>query len=203
MRFSWTKKLNIKQQKANDEIRHQALTFRRSLTEINKNHFDKLIQEKLLTYINRHQIKSVALYYPTEGEVDTLPIIEELLKNNITVGLPQVISKELMVFRQINNLEFEFEYFKNIKQPTISNPEMMVNQIKLLVMPLLAYDYELWRLGYGMGYYDRFLKLHDHEDKIIKIGLAYSGQRFAKFHTHPYDRKVTMVINEKEIVGRK
>ena len=64
----------------------------------------------------------------------------------------------------------------------------------------MAYDKELNRLGYGGGYYDRYLSSIQNHKKIIKIGLGFSFQRIDKLSTNQYDQKLDYVITEKNFI---
>ena len=66
----------------------------------------------------------------------------------------------------------------------------------ILIIPLVAFDKHLNRLGYGGGYYDRLLKKMEN-NKLLKIGLAFSYQKVKKLPVGIYDKKLDYVITEK------
>ena len=68
----------------------------------------------------------------------------------------------------------------------------------LIMVPLVAFDKKLNRLGYGGGYYDRFLKKYE-KKRIIKIGLAISCQEVKKLPLNSFDRKMDFVLTEKKL----
>ena len=70
----------------------------------------------------------------------------------------------------------------------------------LIFVPLVAYDNFLNRLGYGGGYYDRYLNKMRKVKKLIKIGLAFSFQEIKKIPVNKYDQKLDFIITEKEII---
>ena len=70
----------------------------------------------------------------------------------------------------------------------------------ILLIPLVAYDQELNRLGYGGGFYDRYLSSIEKNKKIIKIGLGYSFQKINKLPINQYDKKLDYVITEKNSI---
>ena len=67
------------------------------------------------------------------------------------------------------------------------------------MIPLVAFDVNLNRLGYGGGYYDRYLEKISKQKKIIKIGIAYSFQKIPKIPINNYDIKLDCIITEKKI----
>ena len=68
----------------------------------------------------------------------------------------------------------------------------------MLLIPLVAFDQNLNRLGYGGGFYDRYIKKNKKDKKIITIGLAYSFQKVKKIITNRYDTKLDFVVTEKK-----
>ena len=64
---------------------------------------------------------------------------------------------------------------------------------------MVAFDYNLNRLGYGGGYYDRYLAKFFKKKKIIKIGIAYSFQKLVKIPTNKYDIKLDYIVTEKRL----
>ena len=70
----------------------------------------------------------------------------------------------------------------------------------ILLVPLVAYDDNLNRLGYGGGFYDRYIKKIEEIKKIIKVGLTFSYQKVKKVPIDQYDKKLDFIITEKEIL---
>ena len=70
----------------------------------------------------------------------------------------------------------------------------------IIFVPLVAYDKDLNRLGYGGGFYDRYLEKIARIKKTLKIGLAFSYQELKKIPVDKYDKKLDYIINEKEII---
>ena len=70
----------------------------------------------------------------------------------------------------------------------------------VLLIPLLAFDKNLNRLGYGGGYYDRLIERLSKKKKIIKIGLALSIQEIDKVPINMYDQKLDYIVTNKHII---
>ena len=70
----------------------------------------------------------------------------------------------------------------------------------ILLVPLVGYDNDLNRLGYGGGFYDRYIKKIEKIKKVIKIGLAFSCQKINNMPLSKYDKKLDFIITEKEIL---
>ena len=71
---------------------------------------------------------------------------------------------------------------------------------EVLLIPLVAFDNDLNRLGYGGGYYDRYISKIEKVRKIIKIGVGFSFQKIKKLPTNKYDKKLDFVITEKNFI---
>ena len=70
----------------------------------------------------------------------------------------------------------------------------------ILLVPLVAYDRSLNRLGYGGGYYDRYIEKIEKIKKVTKIGLAFSFQKISSIAINQYDKKLDFIVTEKEIL---
>ena len=70
----------------------------------------------------------------------------------------------------------------------------------IIFVPLVAYDDDLNRLGYGGGFYDRYLEKVSKIKKIFKIGLGFSYQKIKKIPINKYDKKLDLIITEKKII---
>ena len=70
----------------------------------------------------------------------------------------------------------------------------------ILLIPLVAFDRELNRLGYGGGYYDRLINKISRKKKVIKIGLAFSIQEIDEVPINKYDQKLDYIITNKKII---
>ena len=95
-----------------------------------------------------------------------------------------------------------FQWSKN--EPLVINkygiPEPISEKViypDILLVPLLAFDSRLYRIGYGGGYYDRYIKKIKQKKKITTIGLAYSFQKIREVPINKYDIKLDFVITNK------
>ncbi len=70
----------------------------------------------------------------------------------------------------------------------------------IIFVPLVAYDDDLNRLGYGGGFYDRYLERIGKIKNILKVGLGFSYQELKKIPVNKYDKKLDLIITEKKII---
>ena len=133
-------------------------------------------------------------YYPYNYEVNIMNILEKFEKQNYIISLPKIKKNSQMDFFQWSTRDP-----MNINKYGI--PEPISNQIKypdILLVPLVAFDKNLNRIGYGGGYYDRYLKKIKKIKKVITIGFAYSFQKVKKISINKHDIKLNFVITEKD-----
>jgi len=175
---------------------------RKKILKIRKKKFDKNLKinfSKFISFlkINKLNYKSIGGYYPSNYEIDDLDILDLLEKKKFKVSLP-IVKKD-------NQMNF---YTWSIKDPLKINkfgiPEPVSSMIihpDILLVPLVAYDNNLNRLGYGGGFYDRYIEKIEKTKKIIKIGLAFSFQKISSIPINQYDKRLDFIITEKEILG--
>ena len=139
---------------------------------------------------NKRYGKMIGGYYPFNDEIDDLKILQKLEKFNYKISLPKIKKKSQMDF-----------YDWSTKDPLSINkygiPEPVSNKIKfpkILFVPLLGFDKNLNRIGYGGGFYDRYIKKIKKKYKIITIGLAYSFQKIKSIPVKSYDAKLDFII---------
>ena len=70
----------------------------------------------------------------------------------------------------------------------------------VILIPLVAFDDRLYRIGYGGGYYDRYIQKFSNKKKIFKIGVAHSCQKIKKVPINKYDQKLDLIITEKYVL---
>jgi len=135
-------------------------------------------------------------YYPVNYEIDDLEILREFEKKKIKIALP-VIKKN-----------FKLKFVKcSLKDPFIINqygiPEPKKNKEiypDILLVPLVAFDKKLNRLGYGGGYYDRYIEYIKKRKKIIAIGLAFDFQEYKSIPITKFDQKLNYILTNKNIL---
>ena len=123
---------------------------------------DKLNIWKLKHY---HIFISISKY----NELDTSYIINKLKSEKKNIIVPKILNNELVHIAINDQTEFSINEY-GIKEPNNGN-SFIIQNLDLIFIPLLAYDLEGHRVGYGKGYYDRFLKLTNKSS--LKIGLSF------------------------------
>ncbi len=164
-----------------------------------KNYFKNLSinQNKFLKFLKSNDLtnKIIGGYYTYNYEIDVVKILKFLENKNYKISLPKIKKKNQMNF-------FEWSFNEPLSISKYGIPEPLSKKIiipDILMIPLVAFDKDLNRVGYGGGYYDRYLAKFEKKKKIIKIGIAYSFQKIQKIPTDKYDIKLDYVVTEEKV----
>jgi len=174
---------------------------RKKIFKIRKLRNGKNIQlsfNKIFNLLKKNNIKkkSIGGYFPVNFEIDDLEILRKFEIKKYEISLP-VVKKN-----------FEMDFYKwSSKEPLTINkygiPEPNLKKLKypdIILIPLLAFDERLHRLGYGGGYYDRYIEKISKKKSSVKIGLAFSFQKINNVPTTKYDKKLDYIVTEKNIL---
>lgn len=138
--------------------------------------------------------KKFFIYMSFGSEADTRAMIAELLKRGKEVYLPRVEGRDMVFVRYTGQPLQKNRY--GIEEPA---GEGRTEGADVIVLPMLAADKQLHRLGYGGGYYDRFLQ---DENSAFKVGICYDFQRTDELFAQEYDVPADVLVTDKEIQRR-
>ncbi len=172
---------------------------RKSLTIDEKLKFDDQLIFNLINLNLINDFEKFLCYISVRNEPDTKKLIEILLAKGKSVYVPYCIDKD-MYFYQISSFDELVDGAFGIPTVDVSQKSPLNNFEKsVCIVPALSYDVNGFRLGYGGGFYDRFLGNKD----IFKIGLTYETCICAELPREEYDIAVDAVITEERIIRRK
>lgn len=179
------------------ELGHNKLMVRNKIKEL-KNALSKeeikdysnKIYHNVLTSLSFDQYEEVYIYVSFNQEVDTSTIIDYLIQQGVKIGAPKIMDGH-MEFYYINDKNQLEPGFYGILEPT-TDRVADGNNI-LMIMPGLAFDLHGNRIGYGAGYYDKYLHEY-HKKRIHKIALAYDFQIVEQIENNEYDVGVDGII---------
>ena len=140
--------------------------------------------------------KVIGGYYPVNFEIGDLALLRKFEKKRFSISLPVIKKNFQMDF-------YKWSFFDPLKVNKYGIPEPEIKKIvypDILLIPLVAFDKNLNRLGYGGGYYDRLIEKLSKKKKIIKIGLAFSFQKIDKVPINAYDQKLDYIVTNKYII---
>ncbi len=159
----------------------------------NKTEKSQSIMNKIIAMPSFRKAKTIAVYASLPFEVDTQRLIIEAWAQHKRVVFPKVEGSD-MSFYQVTSFE---ELFPNgpfgIREPT-SSPKRLVKktEIDLIIVPGICFDQKKYRVGYGKGFYDRYLK----GCPAYKIGVCFEEQRYAgNIPVSAYDVAMDLVVS--------
>ena len=182
-------------------LRNKSLLKReKNFLKINRFNYN-LIFRLIKKHFNTKKI-IIGGYYPSNHEVNILTFLEKASKKKFKIALPIIEASN-----NSNNMCFKSWIFKeplHVNKFGIPEPKSSKKKIipDLIMVPLVAFDNQLNRIGYGKGYYDRSLrKISKINKKAISLGIAYSFQKCKKIPTNDYDFKLDYIFTEKGILN--
>lgn len=135
------------------------------------------------------QAKTVYGYLPYNQEVRTVPMLEQAIRDGKQVAVPKVYGDE-MRFILLEDMSLVAPGYAGIPEPVADGP-VAEDKTALVLMPGLAFDPQGHRVGYGGGFYDRFL---EEEPNHPTVALCYDFQMLPKIETEAHDIPVDCVI---------
>ena len=162
--------------------------------EVNKDFFNPFV-DLIKSKFKKKKIK-LALYYPSFFEINVLKLLEFNYISKQSLLLPIIEDKNLMNFFSWKKNEVLQVNKYGILQP-IKSEQHVPN---IMLVPLLAFDKNKYRLGYGKGFYDRYLNKYLKKfKKILTIGVAFSFQKHHNLPVNSKDVKLDYILTEKGI----
>ena len=183
---------NIKQRKL--EIRNICKKFRNNLPAEKKQQLDLILQEKLLQTEEYKNTKTLLAFVSKDIEINTEKIIEQALADGKTLALPKCKEENLMDFYIVNSLSQLKEGYYGLLEPDPEKCTILKDTANTIcLVPGLAFDREGYRIGFGKGYYDRFLLDYNG----VTVGMCYAKCVHESLPKGYYDRPIDILITEK------
>ncbi len=156
------------------------------------------VAKALIEVIDWSKARLLLAYAPVRGEVDPSGVVEAFWGRGLSVAFPTVdpAGKRLVPKRVLSFAELVPGAY-GIPSPPASSPEVAAWEIDVVLVPGLAFDRRGYRLGYGGGYYDRFLPLL--RPGALKVGLAYARLLWEELPAEEHDQAVDWVVTEEGI----
>jgi len=177
-------------------LRHKALVQRDRAAEAAGPKAALTIARRVLGDFVFMQGAVIGGYAAVRGEVDPFPLMAALANQGHALCLPQTTGDEL-VFRAWRPGDPLVIGRYNIPEPDSKARERSPN---LVLVPLLAFDRHGYRLGYGGGYYDRYLSEHRGRSALRAIGIAFAGQEVDELPREATDQRLDAVVTEERVI---
>ena len=162
--------------------------------------YDVNIKESIINFKLYNLSNSIFIFVGFGNEVDTMNLIKDALEKNKRIYVPKIDNKnKIMKVMKIRSTDELKPGIWGILEPE-SNEELD-EELDLIIMPGVAFTKHGERIGYGGGYYDKFLEKAN--PKIPKVALAFSLQVLEELPQESFDIKVNYIITEKEVIDCK
>ncbi len=183
--------------KNKERLRKKYLSIRKKkYFEISPSFFNPL--KKLIQTEYHKRSVNLSFYYPASYEVNVLKLFETNLIKNLKMLLPVLKSKNSMLFCEWGNQDVMQINNFGMLEPFKLSKNIIPN---IMLIPLLAFDNNNNRLGYGGGFYDRYLNKYLNKNKnILTIGIAFSFQKHEKVPVTSNDVKLNYILTEKGFI---
>ncbi len=183
------------------EIRRSTVARRDALSKKQRAEKSAAIMKRLFEFANFLESKIVLFYLSHKSEVDTEPMIHKALALEKIISLPLIDGeKREIIPLKIDNLNRDTQPgYRGIREPISRRcKQIPVQQVNLAIIPGIAFDERGGRIGYGTGFYDRFIPNLDITTR--KVALAFECQIVPQIPMEPHDRYTDIIITEKRIV---
>ena len=199
------KNTNIDNTEIRESMRSEALKLRENLSHAERGERSRTITSHVAEWIqNRNKLDdipfhSVMVYLSMNSEVRTEDLIDRFIKQGKRIIAPEVNTKSTQLIpRLLQNLETDLEKHNyGMLQPKSTCPIIPHDQIELIIVPGIVFDLKGYRLGFGKGFYDRFLPACPH---ARTIGIAFQLQIVEDTFPQPWDVPVQHIFTETGIV---
>ena len=178
------------------EIRAEVKQHRKEATPEQIRANSNVICEKFLQLPEYKDAEVVFAYMDCKNEVETKKVIEQCWMDGKTVAVPKVLGKIMKYYVIHSYNDLEDGYF-GIQEPKYEQLEEIICEDGLMILPGVAFDEQRHRVGYGGGFYDRYLE--EHPD-MIKIAFAFEFQMFKEVPFETFDRQPEKIITENRII---
>lgn len=160
---------------------------------------DALILEGLQDWKLYRNKERVFIYLSIGWEIDTWPIVDDLVARGSQVYAPVVQNKPRALLPRLYTSRSQLKpAVFGILEPPKDAPGIEPNELDLIIVPALAFSLGGYRIGYGGGFYDRFLA----SSQALSVGLGYSGF-LQDLPVDPWDKPVDFIATEQGVMGRK
>lgn len=186
------------------QFRKEMLGRRDLLSSEKRNVWDEE-RNRLIQGMKEYEGAKLLLFYVSyRSEADTRYLLRQALKAGRDIAVPKVEGTELLFYRIIDMTQLVSGY-RGILEPDVGRAKLIseaelqeyVAGQAILFVPGCAFDRRGGRMGYGGGFYDRFISRYPN---LLKVAFSYEEQIVERVPAQEHDRRVDLIITEKEII---
>lgn len=183
--------------KEKGQLRKLTLLKRDALSPLQRSNASALAAARLLSLPQLEEAQTVMCYVSFRSELDTGYIIETLTQRGKTLCFPVCEKNGIMRAWQPEGEDAWRRGMMGIREPDIQHSRLISpDDIQLVICPMVGFDRQLRRMGYGGGYYDRFLP---HCTNALRVGIAFEAQCCEEIFTDGFDQAMDIIVTEKQI----
>jgi 5-formyltetrahydrofolate cyclo-ligase len=184
------------------KLRRQIRAKRQNLDKQVQRQVAKQVCHHFLTHSNLLHAQRIAAYFPADGELSPLPLLNRLQDLGKQIYLPKLPAfPSKMVFLPLTG-NFSVNRYGLLEPVAAKSAIRLAHQLDLILLPLVAFDAQGHRLGMGGGYYDRALANLNRRTHLMRpklLGLAHSFQQQKNLPRNPWDVPLHGVITEQNL----
>jgi 5-formyltetrahydrofolate cyclo-ligase len=182
---------------AKSDARKRAAIVRKSAHDMMGDVAPLLLAALAFPVVPTREQRVLSAFHPYKSEIDTRPLLGRLAGEGWLTCLPIVVAPDKpLMFRRWMPGQPTVAGAMNIPQPTDDAEEVLPH---VLLVPMLAFDRQGYRLGYGGGYYDRTLEMLRKKRPVTAIGVAYAAQQVDSVPRDSHDQPLDFVMTEREV----
>lgn len=182
------------------DIRKEVIVKRRKLSKDDIKYKSDAIFLNIKKYcLNEKNIDTVLLYSDYNGEVSTEVLYDYFSNKGSIIAYPKILDLKsgIMEFYEIKDKNMLQKSELGISEPSESCQKCDAKK-GIIIVPLVAFDEKCMRIGYGGGFYDRYLEKHS---ELTSIGVAYDFQLYNDFEINGFDKRLDYIVTESKIYG--
>lgn len=177
-------------------IRKQILKKRKLLSKDEVFSASKIICDKILSLDVYNKCNNICIYSPINNEVNVFLLIDDSIKHQKKVYLPKTLDDKICFFEYDGKSDLVLGKY-NILEP-VSNKKLIPNRNTLIIMPGAVFSYNCDRIGYGGGYYDRFLQDYP---MCNTLAVSYDFQVLPHIPCENHDIKPKQIVTEQNVIN--
>ncbi len=158
--------------------------------------YERSIVNNFMKYVPNLKLKTISGFKAINGEPNLDSLYSELAADNI-ICFPCIVDKNIIFKKQEEGGKFVINPIYQILEPESGSLEIIPD---ILLLPLLAADKQGNRLGFGGGFYDRYLQYASEVKKIITIGICFDGQIVEEVPVENHDQKLDFILSDKRFI---
>jgi len=172
-------------------LRRESLARRAAIPQEKRDDAAAILAQTGLSFLSMSGPAVISGYYPFGDELDVLPLLDRLIAEGHTIGLPVTRKDQPLIFRVWTPDTLMVRGAMGIPRPPDDAPEVVPS---VLLVPLAAFDDRGYRIGYGGGFYDRTLAKLRAAGPATAVGVAFAAQRVNHVPNEPHDEPLDWML---------